>query len=47
MLKNRQAEDNFKCDVCGKTFDMHKSLVRHIVKDQQAKDNNCHVQKST
>ena len=38
MLKIRQAEDNFKCDVCGQTFDMHKSSVRHILKDQQAKD---------
>ena len=44
MLKIRQAEDNFKCDVCGQTFDMHKSSVRHIVKDQQAKDNNCYAQ---
>ena len=38
MLKN-QAEDNLKCDVCDQTFDMHKSSVRHILKDQQAKDN--------
>ena len=38
MLKN-QAEDNLKCDVCGQTFDRHKSSVRHILKDQQAKDN--------